>query len=705
MNVPVTPDGRADLRRRRLGAGPLRRAARRDGRAGADLELPAAQQPCNAYNPTPIAPAGLGRGRLSAARVRQGPDRQPRRDRLPHHPHAAPHGRRLGRGLLGGRRAARCTCATADEAVRDRAGAGRARATSTSTASSRRRARTGAEAIHPGYGFLSENADFAEALRGGRARLHRPDAGADPRLRPQAHGARAGRGSRACRCCPGTGLLADVDEARREARAHRLPGDAQEHGRRRRHRHAPLRATPASSTTAFDAVERLAPRALQATRASTSRSSSTRARHVEVQIFGDGAGSVLALGERDCSLQRRNQKVDRGDAGAGPRRRRRARALREAAVRAGRARSRYRSAGTVEFVLDARRERVLLPRGQHAPPGRARRHRGGDRRRSRRVDGAPGRGRAAAARRAARRAARARRSRRASTPRIRRSDFQPSAGLLTEVALPRRRARRDLGRARHRGHAVLRPAARQAHRRAARRATRRVARAARGARRARASRASRPTSRYLRAGRWRTPSFVAGRGAHAAASASFAYAPARDRGASSGGTQTTVQDYPGRARLLGRRRAAVGPDGRAVVPARQPPGRQRRTAPPALECTLSGPTLRFHAAAVVALTGADMGATLDGAPVPRCRARRRSRRAACCGSAPCAAPGSRAYLAVRGGLDVPELPRQPRDLHARPLRRPRRARAARRATCCTSAPSRRRRGAADRAARRRCVPR
>src|SRR3954471_6602949 len=75
-----------------------------------------------------------------------------------------------------------------------------------------------------------------------------------------------------------------------------------------------------------------------------------RARHVEVQIFGDGAGGVLALGERDCSLQRRNQKVIEetpapnlppgvADALAG------------AAAALGRA-ARYRSAGTVEFVLD-----------------------------------------------------------------------------------------------------------------------------------------------------------------------------------------------------------------------------------------------------------------------------------------------------------------------------------------------------------------
>ena len=59
MNVPVTPDGRADVRRRRLGPGPLRRDARRDGRAGPDLELPAAQQPLQRLQPDARAAAGL----------------------------------------------------------------------------------------------------------------------------------------------------------------------------------------------------------------------------------------------------------------------------------------------------------------------------------------------------------------------------------------------------------------------------------------------------------------------------------------------------------------------------------------------------------------------------------------------------------------------------------------------------------------------
>jgi urea carboxylase len=72
----------------------------------------------------------------------------------------------------------------------------------------------------------------------------------------------------------------------------------------------------------------------------------------------------------------------------------------------------------------------------------------------------------------------------------------------------------------------------------------------------------------------------------------------------------------------------------------------------ALECTAVGPTLRFHSAAVVALTGADMDATLDGAPMGRFRAVEVPA-GALLRMGPVRGPGSRASLAIRGGLDVP----------------------------------------------------
>jgi urea carboxylase len=76
-----------------------------------------------------------------------------------------------------------------------------------------------------------------------------------------------------------------------------------------------------------------------------------QARHIEVQIFGDGRGQVIALGERDCSVQRRNQKVVEETPAPGLTDVQRARLL-DIAVRLGRAVN-YRSAGTVEFVYDA----------------------------------------------------------------------------------------------------------------------------------------------------------------------------------------------------------------------------------------------------------------------------------------------------------------------------------------------------------------
>jgi urea carboxylase len=77
-----------------------------------------------------------------------------------------------------------------------------------------------------------------------------------------------------------------------------------------------------------------------------------RARHIEVQVFGDGQGRVLALGERDCSVQRRNQKVIEETPAPGLSEADAARSLQATAVRLGQAVN-YRSAGTVEFVYDA----------------------------------------------------------------------------------------------------------------------------------------------------------------------------------------------------------------------------------------------------------------------------------------------------------------------------------------------------------------
>jgi urea carboxylase len=210
---------------------------------------------------------------------------------------------------------------------------------------------TGAEAIHPGYGFLSENVGFAEAC----AEAGIVFVGPTPdniRAFGLKHAARALAQAHDIPLAPGTGLLTDTDDAVAAARDIGFP--------------VILKATAGGGgigmrvcedegqvRAGFAAVARLAEGNFSDGGVFLERYV-REARHVEVQIFGDGEGRVTALGERDCSLQRRNQKVvEETPAPLLPAATRAA--LIEAAVRLGRA-ARYRSAGTVEFLYDVGRD-------------------------------------------------------------------------------------------------------------------------------------------------------------------------------------------------------------------------------------------------------------------------------------------------------------------------------------------------------------
>ncbi|MEU2394331.1 biotin carboxylase N-terminal domain-containing protein [Streptomyces sp. NPDC007369] len=198
----------------------------------------------------------------------------------------------------------------------------------------------GADAVHPGYGFLSENAGFARAvLAAGLVWIGPPPEA----IEAMASKTRAKELMRAA----GVPLLEPVDPA--EATAADLPlllkaaaGGGGRGMRVVRDLHelkAELDAAAAEARSAFGDGEVFAEPYVE------------RGRHVEVQVLADGHGTVWALGTRDCSLQRRHQKViEEAPAPGLPDSLRTA--LHEAAVAAARAVC-YRGAGTVEFLVTA----------------------------------------------------------------------------------------------------------------------------------------------------------------------------------------------------------------------------------------------------------------------------------------------------------------------------------------------------------------
>ena len=205
----------------------------------------------------------------------------------------------------------------------------------------------GAGAIHPGYGFLSENADFAEACAAAGIVFVGPTP-AQMRSFGLKHRARELAAASGVASLPGSGLLADLAAARREAARIGYPvmlkSTAGGGGIGMQ-----LVRSDAQLDAAFAAVERLATKNFSRGGIFLEKYIE-RARHIEVQIFGDGAGTVVALGERDCSTQRRNQKIIEETPAPGLPDLTRAR-LQESAVRLARSVN-YQSAGTVEYVYD-----------------------------------------------------------------------------------------------------------------------------------------------------------------------------------------------------------------------------------------------------------------------------------------------------------------------------------------------------------------
>ncbi len=500
--------------------------------------------------------------------------------------------------------------------------------------------RTGAQAIHPGYGFLSENAAFAEACESAGIVFIGPTPD-QMRSFGLKHTAREIAAANNAPLLPGTGLLASAEEAVTEALRIGLPvmlkSTAGGGGIGMR-----LCREASEVTEAFASVER------------TSRASFKdsgiylekfvdRARHIEVQIFGDGAGEVIALGERDCSVQRRNQKVI--EETPAPRLSAQVRAhMLECAVRLGRAVD-YRSAGTVEFVYDAVAQEfyflevntrlqvehgvteevtgidlvewmVRCAAGDLGPLPALKPEAHGSSIQVRVYAEDPGR------------------------------NFQPSAGLITEASFSRE-ARTETWI--ERGAEVTPfydPLL-------AKIIVRGVARgeALQNLRNALADTTIAGIETNLAYLRQIVASEAFAEGGVTTRFLSTLEYRQRAVEVVEGGTMTTIQDYPGR---LGYWQVGVPPSGPMDSLSFRSGNLLLGNEPgaPGLECTVTGPSLRFCFDTVFVVTGADFGATLDGEPVAVGEVQH-----VAAGSLlelrECTGAGARAYILIRGGFDVP----------------------------------------------------
>lgn len=506
---------------------------------------------------------------------------------------------------------------------------------------------SGAQAIHPGYGFLSENAAFAEACEAAGIAFVGPTP-EQLRLFGLKHTARALAKAQGVPMLEGTELLADVSEAIHAAEQVGYP--------------VMLKSTAGGGgigmrvcyhaeelSDAFDAVVRLGKNNFSDAGVFIEKYIE-RARHLEVQLFGDGKGEVIALGVRDCSVQRRNQKVlEETPAPNLPEGMERA--LCEAAVTLGKAVN-YRSAGTVEFVYDSDAARFYFLEVNtrlQVEHGVTEQVWGVDLVRWM-IDLAAGTLPSLAVLRESLKP-----EGHAIQARVYAEDpgrqFQPSPGLITEVAFPandRRALRIDswvesgcevppffdpmlakiiawqptrdeaigvlhsaLGETRLYGVETNRSYLQQ------------ILTFAPFA-------SDEPWTRCLDGLNYQAFTLEV----------------------LSAGTQTTVQDYPGRTGYWAVGVPPSGPmDSQALRLGNRLLGNDDKAA--ALEITLSGPTLKFNCDAQLVVTGAEIALTLEGEPLANNRVFR-VRPGMTLHMGEIRDQGVRSYLCLRGGIDVPE---------------------------------------------------
>jgi urea carboxylase len=214
---------------------------------------------------------------------------------------------------------------------------------------------TGAGAIHPGYGFLSEDAAFARRCEDAGIVFVGPTP-EQLELFGAKHTARAAAEAAGVPLAPGTGLLPGLPEALEAAARIGYPVMLKATGGGGGIGMSACRSAD-ELTEAWERVQRVAAASFSSAGVFLERLVE-HARHVEVQVFGDGRGRVVTFGDRDCSLQRRNQKVlEEAPAPGLPTR---VRDQLTASARDLCASVDYRSAGTVEFVYDAAHEEAYF---------------------------------------------------------------------------------------------------------------------------------------------------------------------------------------------------------------------------------------------------------------------------------------------------------------------------------------------------------
>jgi urea carboxylase len=499
---------------------------------------------------------------------------------------------------------------------------------------------TGAQAIHPGYGFLSENAAFVEACEAAGIAFIGPRAAQMRQLGPK-HSARALAKAHGVPLLPGTDLLPDLETAKREAARIGYPVMLKSTGGGGGIGMSLIRK-PAELAPAFESVVRLAKNNFKDGGVFLEKFVE-HARHIEVQILGDSHGHVVALGERDCSVQRRNQKVVEETPAPGLTDTQRTELL-ACAARLGTAAG-YTNAGTVEFVYDNAtghfyflevNTRLQVEHGvTEEVTG---------------VDLVEWMIRAAAGELDLRDYAP---SATGASIQVRLyaedagKNFQPAAGTLTDVHFPSSARIETWVETGSDVSAFYDPMIAKII----------VCGTDRADALARLDSALADTRVYgLETNLPYLRQIIASEGFHTGSVTTkylngLPFVPSTIE-VLEGGTQTTVQDYPGRIGYWDVGVPPSGPmDNLSFRLANRLVGNPDTAA--ALELTVNGPSLRFNTSAVVALTGAHMPATLDNKPVSQHRAFRvRAGQTLRIGSID--GPGLRAYLAIRHGLDVPD---------------------------------------------------